>query len=233
MARPVEDGMSLPESRGRKLYGNAGAARPAPGAWETPRRAAAPPISERKSARQQPLCRERAETPAPEAIASPVPSSGGSTGHGAVAGSPKRAAPRISLQSGALAYRVTDGGKVRVLLVSKRRSKRWGIPKGKAEPHLTLAENAAKEAFEEAGVKGRVAPLAAGKFRTTKQSPMPSTKLAIEVWVYLLEVTELSVDWPEKGRRRTKWVSCRKAAEMLGEPLLAQLCRRLAASRPS
>src|SRR5579862_6790928 len=57
------------------------------------------------------------------------------------------------IQSGVLAFRRLEGGDVAVLLVKKPNSKNWGIPKGNAEPHLTLAENAAKEAFEEAGVK--------------------------------------------------------------------------------
>src|SRR5215469_15060932 len=62
------------------------------------------------------------------------------------------------LQSGVLAFRRDGNGEPLVLLISKRRSKKWGIPKGRAEPHLSLHENAAKEAFEEAGVIGHIAP---------------------------------------------------------------------------
>src|SRR5271165_7023104 len=57
-------------------------------------------------------------------------------------------------QSGVLAFRRLENGGVAVLLVKKPRSSNWGIPKGNAVPGLTLSENAAKEAFEEAGVKG-------------------------------------------------------------------------------
>ena len=66
------------------------------------------------------------------------------------------------LQSGALVYRVDRRNRKQVLLVRKRRSKRWGIPKGTAQPHLSLAENAAKEVFEETGVKGEVQPNSIG-----------------------------------------------------------------------
>jgi len=40
-------------------------------------------------------------------------------------------------------------------------------PKGKARSDLTLAANAAKEAFEEAGVKGEIAPVFANGFAIT------------------------------------------------------------------
>ncbi len=133
----------------------------------------------------------------------------------------------IRLQSGALPYRVDADGSVRVLLVETGRGRRWSIPKGAAEPHLSLAENAAKEAFEEAGVVGEVAPRPAGKFRATKQLPLGEA--VIEVCVFLLRVTEQRDDWPEKGRRRVRWLACEEAARLLREPLLRDLCRQLAA----
>jgi hypothetical protein len=52
----------------------------------------------------------------------------------------------------------------------------------------------------------------------------------IEVWIYLLEVTETLSDWPEKGKRQTRWVSCETAARELREPVLVHLCHRLAQS---
>ncbi len=129
------------------------------------------------------------------------------------------------LQSGALAYKVGSNGKVRVLLVRTRRSKRWSIPKGSAEPNLTLAANAAKEAFEEAGVKGEIESDSIGMFRTTKRAWFGEAIL--EIWVYRLRVTEQCDHWPEEEEREVKWVSCREAARVLHEPLLAELCRTL------
>jgi haloacid dehalogenase-like hydrolase/NUDIX domain len=61
------------------------------------------------------------------------------------------------LESGALAYRRLKNGEVEILLVSKKRSKRWGIPKGRVNASLSCGETAAKEAFEEAGVIGKPA----------------------------------------------------------------------------
>jgi hypothetical protein len=56
----------------------------------------------------------------------------------------------IILESGVLAFRRESNGEPLILLISKRRSKKWGIPKGRVVPHLSFHENAAKEAFEEA-----------------------------------------------------------------------------------
>lgn len=134
----------------------------------------------------------------------------------------------LLLQSGALPYQIDESGEVRVLLVTASRTRRWTIPKGAAEPHLTLAENAAKEAFEEAGVLGEIAPHASGMFRAIKRRP--EGEAVIEVWVYLLKVTEVLKDWPEKDRRDVRWVSCSTAAELLGEPVMQRICAELKAT---
>jgi 8-oxo-dGTP pyrophosphatase MutT (NUDIX family) len=134
---------------------------------------------------------------------------------------------RLVLQSGALAYRRTDDGQPLVLLITKRRSKQWGIPKGRVKAHLSFAENAAKEAFEEAGVKGTVSPDAVGMFRATKRALDGRGARVIEVWVYLLEVAECLGQFPEQGKRRIEWVRSDVAAGRLQEPVLATLCDRL------
>jgi len=133
---------------------------------------------------------------------------------------------RPRLQSGVLAYRRLETGETEVLLVKKLHSQNWGIPKGKAEPHLSLDANAAKEAFEEAGVKGRIQQHATVTYRATKR--IYGQKIVIEVFVYLLEVTETAKKWPEKAKRDFKWASPREAATLLREPALVELCLRLA-----
>jgi len=66
------------------------------------------------------------------------------------------------LESGVLAYRRRKNGEVLILLVSKKRSKKWGIPKGRVNASLSFGETAAKEAYEEAGVMGRISPNSIG-----------------------------------------------------------------------
>jgi 8-oxo-dGTP pyrophosphatase MutT (NUDIX family) len=132
------------------------------------------------------------------------------------------------LESGVLAFRREENGDQQVLLISRKRSKKWGIPKGKCIPTLNFPENAAKEAFEEAGVIGYVSPFSVGVFRAKKRVGVPQIQQMIEVWVYLLEVTEMAKNWPEKGKREIRWVSCEAAAGYLREPVLSHICHRLA-----
>ncbi|GGF38370.1 NTP pyrophosphohydrolase [Aliidongia dinghuensis] len=129
------------------------------------------------------------------------------------------------LESGVLAYRLDRRGEPRVLVLTTAKTGRWGIPKGRVEPQFGFAENAAREAFEEAGVLGEVAPVASGCYRTMKR--VHAVETMIEVWVYLMKVTEVLKEFPEKGRREVKWVSADEAAELLREPLLAKLCHDL------
>ncbi len=136
------------------------------------------------------------------------------------------AAPLV--ESGVLAFRREADGEPLVLLISKKRSKKWGIPKGRIPPHLSFPESAAKEAFEEAGVIGGISPSPVGMFRAEKSTANPLVTQIIEVWVYLLEVTETLSRWPERGKRAIRWVSCEVAARQLREPVLTHLCHRLA-----
>src|SRR4051794_13671166 len=77
---------------------------------------------------------------------------------------------QVLLEAGVLAYRRKKHGEIEMLLVSKKRSKKWGIPKGRVEPHLSFSELASKEAFEEAGVVGYISANSVGKFRARKQN---------------------------------------------------------------
>jgi 8-oxo-dGTP pyrophosphatase MutT (NUDIX family) len=147
----------------------------------------------------------------------------------------QHAAPAVQaqpavLESGVLAFRRDGNGIPRILLISRKRSKKWGIPKGKVEPTLTFPETAAKEALEEAGVIGHISPSSVGMFRAKKRTGDPPGQQTIEVWIYLLEVTGTLPDWPEKGKLTTRWVPCELAAKQLREPVLTHLCHRLAQS---
>jgi 8-oxo-dGTP pyrophosphatase MutT (NUDIX family) len=134
----------------------------------------------------------------------------------------------VILEAGVLAFRRERNGDPHILLISRKQSKKWGIPKGKVEPTLTFPETAAKEAFEEAGVIGYISPYSVGMFRAKKRTVNQQAQQTIEVWVYLLEVMETAPDWPERGKRTIRWVTCEAAARHLREPVLTHLCHRLA-----
>jgi 8-oxo-dGTP pyrophosphatase MutT (NUDIX family) len=71
-------------------------------------------------------------------------------------------------QVAAVCYRVRNdahNGTIEFLLVRTRGGGRWTFPKGSAEPGLTQAQAAALEAFEEAGVHGRIEEASFARYR--------------------------------------------------------------------
>jgi 8-oxo-dGTP pyrophosphatase MutT (NUDIX family) len=124
-------------------------------------------------------------------------------------------------QAAAVCYRVRGKG-IEFLLVRTRGSGRWTFPKGSAEPGLTHAQAAALEAFEEAGVHGRIeeAPFARyvrrGRRRGgARKAAAKSGKKEVAVYAHLCEVFRLSP--PKESERNRTWFSAEDAKRRLRE----------------
>lgn len=122
-------------------------------------------------------------------------------------------------QSGAIPYRVRDGG-LEILVITSRSRRRWIIPKGVVEPELSPADSAAQEAYEEAGVRGRVGA-AIGAYQVEKWNGVCT------VTVFPMEVTEVLDAWPEAAVRERRWVDLEEACRLVKRPDLEALLRRL------
>jgi len=72
-------------------------------------------------------------------------------------------------QIGALPFRFDDEGGLRVLLITSRESRRWVIPKGWPVRGLKPHRAAEREAYEEAGLEGRVGKSAIGTYAYEKR----------------------------------------------------------------
>jgi 8-oxo-dGTP pyrophosphatase MutT (NUDIX family) len=120
---------------------------------------------------------------------------------------------RGSEQVAAVCYRVRRSG-VEFLLV-KTRGGRWTFPKGSAEPGLTHAQAAALEAFEEAGVHGRMEDTSFATYtrRKGKNDRKGTTPAEIIVNVHLCQV--LRLDAPQEEGRAPTWFSPIKAMRRL------------------
>lgn len=129
-------------------------------------------------------------------------------------------------QSGVVPFR-RDGERVEILLITSLRRGRWIIPKGIVEPHLSPEESAAREAEEEAGVRGRVLSPSIGAYEHRKWGG------TCRVEVFLLEVRELLEDWPEAGARRRRWVPLEKAGRLVRSEGLRGVLARLPDALPS
>jgi 8-oxo-dGTP pyrophosphatase MutT (NUDIX family) len=121
-------------------------------------------------------------------------------------------------QVAAVCYRVRDGG-IEFLLVRTRGGGRWTFPKGSTEPGLTHAQAAALEAFEEAGVHGRIEEASFARYvcrrGAGRKSTVRSADRELAVNAHLCEVLWLG-NPKESGRNRT-WFSVEDARRRLRE----------------
>ena len=125
-------------------------------------------------------------------------------------------------QSAVIAWRRRPRG-VEVLLITSRKGTRWVLPKGVVEPGLSPATSAAKEALEEAGVRGTVDDAALGTYQYRKWRGICT------VQVFAMEVEEEVPDWPEAGMRRREWLTLDDARRRIHEADLRQLLDRFIA----
>jgi 8-oxo-dGTP pyrophosphatase MutT (NUDIX family) len=122
-------------------------------------------------------------------------------------------------QAAAVCYRVCGHG-IEFLLVRTRGGGRWTFPKGSAEPGLTHAQAAALEAFEEAGVHGRIEEAPFDRYvrrerSGARKSAAASGKKEIAVYAHLCEVFRLSP--PKESKRDRTWFSVEDAKLHLRE----------------
>lgn len=123
------------------------------------------------------------------------------------------------VQYAALPWRRSRLGHVEILLVTSRGTGRWIIPKGWPIKGKTASASAEQEAWEEAGVIGRITPEAVGGYGYDKVLSVGRTQ-AVGVEIFPLEVTSEAAAWPEKAQRERLWVRASEAAELVDEPEL-------------
>jgi 8-oxo-dGTP pyrophosphatase MutT (NUDIX family) len=132
----------------------------------------------------------------------------------------------LGRQFAALPYKEQDGETV-VMLVTSRDTHRWVLPKGWAETGLTGPQLAAKEAFEEAGLRGDIATTRVGTYSYVKRLPNGETARC-RVDVFPLRVETVLEDWPERTQRQRRWFSLPRAAMEVREGDLVTLLLELA-----
>ena len=131
-------------------------------------------------------------------------------------------------QYAAICYRPAAhaDGQIEILLITTRDSGRWAIPKGWPMDNKQPHEVAEREAWEEAGVKGKAKKRAFG-FYTYLKTLDGGGKVPSVVQVHLVEVKTVDARFPEKGQRSVRWLLPNEAAVLVREPELQSLLRRV------
>ena len=110
------------------------------------------------------------------------------------------------------------------MLVTSRKGTRWCCPRVWSSPS-SAAASGAKEALEEAGVRGPIdeEPLGTYQYRKWRGT--------CTVEVFAMEVEEEEADWPEVGMRRRAWLSFDEARRRVDEAALKQIFDRFIEAR--
>jgi 8-oxo-dGTP pyrophosphatase MutT (NUDIX family) len=114
-----------------------------------------------------------------------------------------------------------DNGDVKIALVTSRKRKRWILPKGIIEEHMAAADSAAKEALEEAGVRGVVFKKSLGSYTYEKWGGICTVE------VFPMAVDEILEEWLESDFRKRKIVSLKEAVKLLEDKPLKKMIKKL------
>jgi 8-oxo-dGTP pyrophosphatase MutT (NUDIX family) len=111
---------------------------------------------------------------------------------------------------------------IKVLLITSRQSGRWVIPKGWAMDDRAPHQVAEREAWEEAGIRGKARKKPFGYYTYLKMLDT-GDRVASVVQVHLVEVAAMDVEFREKGQRSFVWLPPHEAATLVREPELKSL----------
>ena len=126
----------------------------------------------------------------------------------------------VFAQAGVIPYRIS-GDSLEVLLISTSSGKYLTIPKGLIDPGFSATETALNEAYEEAGIKGRLLTPIIGTYNFEKWGGR------CEVEVFVMAVTQVLDEWPEDLLRRRVWADYRHASSEVRHPGLGALILKL------
>lgn len=111
-------------------------------------------------------------------------------------------------QAAALPFRYKNDA-LQIMLITSRKSRKWIIPKGLMEEGLAKYELAIKEAYEEAGIAGRVTTQSLGIYQYEKWGGI------CKVSVFSLQVDKILDRWPEDNFRDRKWFNPEEAINIV------------------
>jgi 8-oxo-dGTP pyrophosphatase MutT (NUDIX family) len=123
-----------------------------------------------------------------------------------------------------------NNGRLAIMFVTSQKRGRWILPKGNLEEKESHKQGCKREAFEEAGVKGKLLkdyPITAVISKTTSAGLEN-----VAVTYYPLLVVEQFDDWPEKAKRERHWALLQDAHYVTDNDDFSDLLREFKAMAP-
>jgi 8-oxo-dGTP pyrophosphatase MutT (NUDIX family) len=114
----------------------------------------------------------------------------------------------IKKQYGVIPY-FHKSDKLKIILITSRKSRQWIVPKGDLFPHKSKSDAALREAFEEAGVLGQIDKSIELKLSITSGGEQ------IQLILYPMKVKTKLDNWPEKKQRKRIVVSSKNAKALV------------------
>ncbi len=127
--------------------------------------------------------------------------------------------------SGVVPLIYKNGEPHKVVIVKSSDGTSWVFPKGGVEKHLSPRGNAAKEAFEEAGIVGNVGK----KVGTTL---FIKNGLNQSCQYFVMEVAYMIETYDEQNTRARQVVSVNKAVSLISPDLIAVLDKAVSSKAP-
>ena len=131
--------------------------------------------------------------------------------------------PEPRRQAAALVFRTSGQCGLEILLVNSRGTGRAVMPKGWLIAGEQGYQAAAREAYEEAGIQGKIDRTPIGNYEYRKKRADQDELVPVEV--YPLKISRQRKKWPEQGCRKLRWLPPAEAANLVDEPMLAALIR--------
>lgn len=120
------------------------------------------------------------------------------------------------IQVGVIPFRSKER-EMELLLLTSKRSRRWLFPKGNLPDGTSATDHAIKEAYEEAGITGRILP------HITKEYTYERNGIVHNVILFPMKVEEIMVEWPERSQREREWFNPKDAIERVFEDSLKDI----------
>ncbi|MBY8974498.1 NUDIX domain-containing protein [Rhodobacteraceae bacterium NNCM2] len=116
--------------------------------------------------------------------------------------------------------------KKNVVLVTSRSSRKWIFPKGRRIPGKSRAASAKQEAYEEAGLVGKLDANGAVQVEIARKK-----KKNIQLTLYPMRVDKMLKRWPEAKKRKRIVLPCDKAERRLNSSEMRRSLKRWRKSR--